>query len=130
MFLPCLNKVYDELFCCLISEIQSDMYSECLQRGYGTTIFSLTDLFKHVKGYNTSYSDLCFILRVKSLTFCYKNTKRCLCTWYFRPTLVLGILGVRFSNTNWEGGYNFYLEIFFFFWGGGFSFETPPLGRN
>ena len=82
-----------ELFCCLISEIQSDMYSECLQRGYGTTVFSLTDLFKHVKGYNTSYSDLCFILRVKSLTFCYKNTKKCLCTWYFRPTLVLGILG-------------------------------------
>ena len=35
-----------ELFCCLISEIQSDMYSECLQRGYGTIIFSLTDLFK------------------------------------------------------------------------------------
>ena len=33
-----------ELF--LISEIQSDMYSECLQRGYGTIIFSLTDLFK------------------------------------------------------------------------------------
>ena len=29
-----------ELFCCLISEIQSDMYSECLQRGYGTIIFS------------------------------------------------------------------------------------------
>ena len=25
-----------ELFCCLISEIQSDMYSECLQRGYDT----------------------------------------------------------------------------------------------
>ena len=36
-------------------------------------------------------SDLCFILRVKSLTFCYKNTKRCLCTCYFRPTLILGI---------------------------------------
>ena len=29
-----------ELFGCLISEIQSDMYSECLQRGYGTIIFS------------------------------------------------------------------------------------------
>jgi len=75
-----------ELFCCLISEIQSDMYSECLQRGYGTIIFSLTDLFKVN---NTCYSDLCFILRVKSLTFCYKNTKRCLCTWYFRPTLCM-----------------------------------------
>ena len=49
-------------------------------------IFFLTDVFKI---YNTCYSDLCFILRVKSLTFCYKNTKRCLCTWYFRPTLVL-----------------------------------------
>ena len=61
-----------ELFCCSISEIQSDMYSECLQRGYGTIIFSLTDPFKV---YNTCYSDLCFILRVKSLTFCYKNTK-------------------------------------------------------
>ena len=31
-----------ELFCCLISEIQSDMYSECLQRGYDTIILSLT----------------------------------------------------------------------------------------
>ena len=29
-----------ELFRCLISEIQSDMYSECLQRGYSTIIFS------------------------------------------------------------------------------------------
>ena len=29
-----------ELFGCLISEIQSDLYSECLQRGYGTIIFS------------------------------------------------------------------------------------------
>ena len=38
-----------ELFCCLISEIQSDMYSECLQigRGYGTMIFSL--LFHSMK---------------------------------------------------------------------------------
>ena len=37
-----------ELFCCLISEIQSDMYNKCLQRGlgYGTTIFSLTDFSK------------------------------------------------------------------------------------
>ena len=128
-----------ELFCCLISEIQSDMYSECLQRGYGTIIFSLTDLFK---GYNTSYSDLCYILRVKSLTFCYKNTKGCLCTWYFRPTLVLGILGggggggYVFQTRIGKGGYNFYLQIF---WGGSvlkhYTFlkttaPPPPPGRN
>ena len=31
-----------ELFCCLILEIQSDMYSECLhERGYDNTIWSL-----------------------------------------------------------------------------------------
>ena len=61
-----------ELFCCLISEIQSDMNSECLQRGWG----------------------------------------------------------VRFSNKNWEGEYNFYLQIFlgdsvleyYTFWK-----STPPL---
>ena len=29
------------LFCCLISEIQSDVYSECLQRGYGTIKFTI-----------------------------------------------------------------------------------------
>ena len=82
-----------ELFCCSISEIQSDMYSECLQREYGTIIFSLTDLFKV---YNTCYSDLCFILRVKSLSFMASS----------------GGGGVRSSNKNWEGGYNFYLKIF------------------
>ena len=31
--------------------------------------------------------------------------------------------GVRFSNKNWEGVYNFHLKIFFF-WGGGSGFET------
>ena len=118
----------DELFCCLISEIQSDMYSERLQRGYGTIIFSLTDLFK---GYNTSYSDFCFILRVKSLPFCYKNTKRCLCTWYFRPTLVLGILGgggggYVFQTRIGKGGIIFTSK---FFWGG-FSFETLHFFEN
>ena len=64
----------------------------------GTIIFSLTDLFKV---YNTCYSDLCFILRVKSLTFYYKNTKRCLCTWYFQPTLVWGILR-RVGGGGWR----------------------------
>ena len=51
-----------ELF--LISEIQSDMYSECLQRGYGTIIFSLTDLFKV---YNTCY------LNQTSVLYCESN---------------------------------------------------------
>ena len=47
--------------------------------------------------------------------------------------------GVRFSNKNWEGGYNFYLN-FFFFGGGGSGLKhctflkttAPPLplGRN
>ena len=46
----------------------------------GTIIFSLTDLFK---AYNACYSDLCFILGVKLLTFCYNNTK---------GVFVLGIL--------------------------------------
>ena len=47
-----------ELF--LISEIQSDMYSECLQRGYGTIIFSLTDLF------NTCYLNQTSVLYYES----------------------------------------------------------------
>ena len=51
-----------ELF--LISEIQSDMYSECLQRGYGTIIFSLTDLFK-------VYNTCC--LNQTSVLYCESN---------------------------------------------------------
>ena len=79
-----------ELFCCLISEIQSDMYNKCLQRGlgYGTTIFSLTDFSKFtIHAIQTSV---------------YGRTR--------------GEGGGTFSNKNWERGYNFYLTIFF--WGG------------
>ena len=35
---------------------------------------------------------------------------------------------VRFSNKNWEGEYNFYLN--FFFLGGGFRFETLHFFEN
>ena len=55
-----------ELFCCLISEFSLTCTESVFKEG--TIIFSLTDL---LKVYNTCYSDLCFILRVKSLTFCY-----------------------------------------------------------
>ena len=105
----------------------------------GTIIFSLTDLFRV---YNTCYSDLCFILRVKSLTFCYKSTKRSTYLVFSAHSCFNELLnkrdkkslskeeqrelwppqegeegGVHFSNKNWEGVYNFCLKRFFL--GGG-----------